>query len=742
MTVSLSLSTCQRLRRRATLLFIVFTYLTASLNWKTSAADDDLYDVVVYGGSSAGIAAAIQVKRMGGSVVVIEPSSRIGGLTTGGLGQTDIGNKAAIGGIAREFYQRVRQYYNRPENWRWETRQEYQDSGQSRTGANEDTMWTFEPSAALAIMQEWVREADIQVVLDQRLDRESTSTSTSTHDAERRATLRTSTSGSSSRVRGVTLDGNRIVSISTESGRTFRGRTFIDATYEGDLLAGAGISYTVGRESNEVYSETLNGVQTRQAKYHQFVPGVDPYVSAGDASSGLLPGIDASGPGEEGEGDSRLQAFCYRMCLTDQPDNRIPFMKPADYDPLVYELLLRNFEAGERGMPWINSGMPNRKTDTNNRTAFSTDYIGYNYDYPDGSYTQRDAIRQSHLNYQQGLMWTLANHPRVPDHVRQEVARWGMCRDEFEQGAGWQQQLYVREARRMLGATVMTQHHCQGREVAQNAIGLAAYTMDSHNVQRYVAANGQVLNEGDVEVGGFSPYGISYSALTPQASQCENLLVPVCLSASHIAFGSIRMEPVFMVLGQSAATAAMQAIEAKVPVQDIRYDALKERLIADGQVLTWTGPVQKLTVSLDPESLHGIVVDDEAATRTGFDAMSHLIGPFVAIGYRHDGNTDKGHQSIQFPVEIEKAGLYQVRISYTPNANRATNVPVTIHAGDKSHKVKVNERRRIEDGAIEQRAFTTIGEYNFPVGKALVEFSNADTDGFVVVDAVQLLPLE
>ncbi|MCC7335033.1 MAG: FAD-dependent oxidoreductase [Pirellulaceae bacterium] len=723
------------------LAFIVLTYLTASLNGEASAEDDRLYDVVIYGGSSAGIAAAIQVQRMGGSVVIVEPGNRIGGLTTGGLGQTDIGNKAAIGGIAREFYQRVRRYYDHPENWRWQSRQEYQDSGQTRTGANEETMWTFEPSAALAIMQEWVREDDIQLELDQRLDRTSTSAhdaerratlQSSNHDAERRATLRTS-----GRVRGVTLDGKRIVAIRTESGRTFRGRVFIDATYEGDLLAGAGISYTVGREGNDVYDETLNGVQTRQAIYHQFVPGVDPYVVSGDASSGLLPGIDANGPGEEGHGDSRLQAFCYRMCLTDHPENRIPFIKPAEYDPLVYELLLRNFEAGERGMPWINSGMPNRKTDTNNRTAFSTDYIGYNYDYPDASYEERDAIRRSHLIYQQGLMWTLANHPRVPDHVRQEVARWGMCRDEFEQGAGWQQQLYVREARRMLGATVMTQHHCQGREVAQDAIGLAAYTMDSHNVQRYVAANGNVLNEGDVEVGGFSPYGIAYGALSPKSSECENLLVPVCLSASHIAFGSIRMEPVFMVLGQSAATAAMQAIETNVPVQEIDFGVLKERLIADGQILTWDGPVKKPTVSLDPQSLDGIVVDDEAATRTGFDAMSHSIGPFVAIGYRHDGNTDKGHQSIQFPIMIEEAGLYQVRISYTPNANRATNVPVTVHAGDKSHKVKVDQR-----AAIEQGAFATIGEYHFPVGRALVEFSNAETDGYVVVDAVQLLPLK
>ncbi len=533
------------------------------------AADDEVVDVVIYGGTSAGIAAAIQVKRMGGSVVIVEPGRRIGGLTTGGLGQTDIGNKAAIGGIAREFYQRVRQFYNQPQNWRWQPSQEFRDSGQSRTAATEDTMWTFEPSAALSILEDWVREVGIPVNCDQRLDR-------------------THTSETNSRVRGVMLDGTRIVAISTESGQRYRGRVFIDATYEGDLLAGAGIPYTVGRESNQQYDETLNGIQTRHATYHQFVPGVDPYTVPGQVASGLLPGIDANGPGAEGSGDRRVQAYCFRMCLTDHPDNRIPFVKPDGYDRQVYELLLRNFEAGEQGMPWINSSMPNRKTDTNNRTAFSTDYIGYNYDYPEATYAERESIGQQHRVYQQGLMWTLANDPRVPQHIRQEVARWGMCRDEFERADGWQEQLYIREARRMIGHTVMTQHHCQGRQVAADAVSLAAYTMDSHNVQRYVDGKGDVRNEGDVEVGGFSPYAISYGSLTPQAEHCPNLLVPVCLSASHIAFGSIRMEPVFMVLGQSAATAAMQAIKADVSVQAIDYNVLREKLLADGQVLTWT----------------------------------------------------------------------------------------------------------------------------------------------------------
>lgn len=680
-------------------------------------ANELSYDVVVYGGTSAGIAAAVQVKRMGGSVVVIEPSRRIGGLTTGGLGQTDIGNKRAIGGIAREFYQRVRKHYDQTENWKWQSRQEYVDSGQSRSGANEDTMWTFEPSVALAIMNQLVRQNDIPVVLEQRLDR-------------------TPTSQDSNRVRGVISDGKRIVAMVTEGGQRYRGRVFLDATYEGDLLAGAGVSYTVGRESNELYSETLNGVQTNNAIYHQFVDGVDPYIVPGNASSGLLPGIDANGPGVEGSGDKRVQAFCFRMCLTDHPDNRIPFAKPDAYDPLVYEPLLRNFEAGEKGMPWINSSMPNRKTDTNNRLAFSTDFIGQNYDYPEASYTQRQQIAELHRQYQQGLMWTLANHPRVPQHVRQEVARWGTCRDEFERADGWQEQLYVREARRMVGATVMTQHHCQGREVASDAVGLAAYTMDSHNVQRYVDAKGQLKNEGDVQVGGFSPYAISYAALTPQAAQCDNLLAPVCLSASHIAFGSIRMEPVFMVLGQSAATAAMQAIKADIAVQDVPYEALKEQLLADGQVLSWSGPKRTSLQTLAPDTFEGIVVDDEQATRTGFDSLSRAIGPIVGTAYRHDGNTDKGSQAIRFPVDIKQAGKYEVRLAYSPNPNRATNVPLHIHVGDKTQTLHVNQRLPAN-----QPPFATIGTFDFPVGQVVFEFTNADTDGYVVVDAIQLLPL-
>ena len=538
-------------------------------------------------------------------------------------------------------------------------------------------------------------------------------------------------------MKGVRLDEGRIIAITTEADETFRGKVFIDATYEGDLLAGAGISYIVGREPNATYDETLSGVQTKQAIYHQFRPRVDPYITPGDPSSGLLPGIDPAGPGEEGQGDRRVQAYCFRMCLTDHPVNQIPFDKPTDYNPQLYELLFRNFEAGAKLTPWSNSAMPNRKTDVNNNRGFSTDFIGQNYDYPEASYEDRELIAARHRSYQRGLMWTLANHPRVPAPIRAEISRWGTCQDEFERKDGWQQQMYVREARRMIGDYVMTQHHCQGRVESKRSIGLAAYTMDSHHVQRHVDVDGYVKNEGDVQVGGFTPYPIDYGAIVPKKSECTNLFVPVCLSASHMAFGSIRMEPVFMVLGQSAATAAVHAIEEEVDVQDIDFQKLKSRLLEDKQVLVWTGPKRSAIVPIEISSLKGIVVDDVQVDHEGFDGISRSVPDFVGVGYRHDSNLAKGQQSVVYQVNIPQAGKYEVRLSWSRHANRATNVPVTIHHRDGSTTVKVNQRQKPKHGA-----FGSLGTFDFAQGKTRVELINADTDGHVVADALQFLLVE
>jgi len=525
-------------------------------------------DVVIYGGTSAGISSAIQTARLGKTVILIEPSRRLGGLTTGGLGQTDIGNKQVIGGIAREFYQNIRRHYEDSASWIWQDRSEYRDGGQTSTDNNEDAMWTFEPSAALKVFYNMIQDLDINIVYNQRLNRAS----------------------------GVSKYASTIKSISMESGERYYGKMFIDATYEGDLMAATGISYTVGREPNSQYGETLNGVQANNksttlsgylsanAINHNFVEGVDPYIIPGDSSSGILPGINP-GVEEDGSGDNHIQAYCFRMCLTDHPDNRIPFAKPEDYNEMDYELLFRNYEAGYNRIPWINSKMPNRKTDTNNRDGFSTDYIGHNYDYPEADYADRERIIQKHLSYQQGLMWTLANHPRIPTEIREEVSRWGTCKDEFNREDGWQQQLYIREARRMISDYVMTQKNCERIEIVSDGVGMAAYGMDSHHTQRYINSRGQVSNEGNVEAHVKAPFPVSYRSIVPKKEECTNLLIPLCLSATHIAFGSIRMEPVFMILGQSSALIACLAIEEGKAVQDLEYNRLKKELIKQAQII-------------------------------------------------------------------------------------------------------------------------------------------------------------
>jgi hypothetical protein len=425
-------------------------------------------------------------------------------------------------------------------------------------------MWVFEPSTAEKIFSEMARESGIAVIFGERLDLK----------------------------RGVVKQANRITSIRMESGVTFRAKVFIDATYEGDLMAKAGVKYAVGREGNDVYGETINGIQAVKATKNQLPSGIDPYVVAGDPASGLLPGVNKSAGGTDGKGDARIQAYCYRMCLTDVPENRIPIAQPSGYDERRYEILFRAIEAGQKDRFFKLSMMPNRKTDSNNESGISTDFIGMNYAYPDADYATRGKLAAAHEDWQRGLLWTLQNHPRVPDEIRAAYAKWGLPKDEFTDNAHWSRQLYVRESRRMLGQTVATEKSLRDDSGVAKSIGMGAYAMDSHNTQRYVDSSGHVRNEGDVQIRVPRPYRIDYGTITPKPEQCANLLVPVCLSASHIAYGSIRMEPVFMALGQSAGAAASLAIDANTSVQEVRYDILRQRLLADGQVLEWDQPSQ------------------------------------------------------------------------------------------------------------------------------------------------------
>ena len=691
--------------------FHPFLLTLASWSLLTSpapAADD--YDIVVYGGTSGGVAAGIQAARMGKSVVVIEPTKFVGGLTTGGLGATDIGNKRAIGGMSREFYHRIWQHYQKPGTWKQETREKYYSGKPHGNAADEETMWTFEPQVASLVYDTMLREAKVPVVCSERLDLDH----------------------------GVPKSGGRITAIRMESGRTFTGRMFIDATYEGDLMAKAGVKYHVGREANATYNETLNGIQVARATKHQFTHQPDPYVKPGDPASGLLPGIQKEDPGKDGDGDDRVQAYNFRMCTTDVAENRVPWPKPKHYDPARFELLLRNCEAGDLRPPWNPVWLPNRKTDTNNNFAVSTDNIGMSYDYPDGDYATRERIWQEHVDYQQGLMWTLANHPRVPEKLRAEFTRLGMAKDEFTDNSNWPRQMYVREARRMIGAYVMSEKNCLRKEVVADSVGMGAYNMDSHNVQRYVNKDGRVLNEGDIQTS-TRPYPVSYRSIHPKAAECANLLVPVCLSASHIAYGSIRMEPVFMVMGQSAATAAVHAIEEKTAVQNIDAAKLKARLLEDGQVLDFesAAPAPKKE-GVAKDKLPGVVVDDSEAEKEGFDAESTAASPFVGSGYAHDGHTEKGKQRATFTAKLPAAGRYEVRLAYTALNNRATNVPVKVKhaAGEKTLTVNQQKAPGI-DGL-----WVSLGNFAFEDNSGAVEISNAGTDGHVIIDAVQWLPVK
>lgn len=528
---------------------------------------DSEYDIVVYGGTSAGIIAAVHAARSDRSVILVEPTNHLGGLTTGGLGQSDIGIEGTIGGMSLDFYRRIRQYYKDSEVWAHQTWDEYMGRT-SRLQEDSEGMFGFEPHVARTVYERMLDEAGVPVVMGDRLILQR---------------------------RGVEKNEDRISAIVTENGNVYRGRVFIDATYEGDLLAMAGVSYDVGREANDKYDETLNGVQKERSHNHVFAADVDPYVQPGRPASGPLPGVHDEDPGVDGESDHRVQAYCFRMCLTDVPENQVPIEKPEGYDELRYELLFRNFEAGDDRMPWINSPMPNRKTDINNRLAVSTNNIGMNYDYPDGDYATRAAIIEDHRRYQQGHMWSMANHPRVPEHIRDEYSKWGLAADEFTDNGNWPPQLYIREARRMIGEYVMTESDCRRLRVAEDPVGLGSYNMDSHNVQRYITEEGLAQNEGNLEYTPNGPYAISYRALTPKRSECTNLLVPCAVSASHIAFGSIRMEPVFMLLAQSASAAADLALDRNGVVQDVDYADLRSRLLNDGQ---------KLDVDLDRWPAH------------------------------------------------------------------------------------------------------------------------------------------
>lgn len=497
------------------------------------------FDLVVYGATAGGVMTAVSGARHGLKTVLLEPGNHVGGMVTGGLSGTDMGKGEVIGGMALEFYWRMGKHYEMDRHL-------------------QQVAWMPEPGAGEKVMRQMLADAKVTVLHGHRLVEKT----------------------------GVRKSGTRVTEVVMENGARFRGKVFADCSYEGDLMAQAGVSYTYGREGQKDYGESLAGVLAH-TRNHNFA--VD--IPARDASGKLLPEVSAEPRGEPGSGDKKIQAYNFRVIATKVPANRVPWPKPANYDPARYELLARYLTAMTgymgRALTMNEVGLirviPNGKADLNNRGGFSTDYIGKNYDYPEGSYAVRARIWQDHIDYQQGFYYFLANDPRVPAALQAEAREWGLAKDEFTDTGHWPHQLYVREARRMVGGFVATQKDLQTERTKPDVIGMGSYNSDSHNVQRHISPEGFVVNEGNVEVP-VQPYQIPYRVLTPKASEAENLLVPVCFSASHVAYSSLRMEPQYMILGHAAGVAAALAVEKGVSVQAIPVAELQKTLLKEGGI--------------------------------------------------------------------------------------------------------------------------------------------------------------
>lgn len=637
----------------------------------TPAAQVIEADICIYGGTSGGVIAAVQAARMGKSAVVIEPGRHVGGMTASGLGATDSGHTDTIGGLAREFYRRVGQHYGISESF------------------------TFEPHVAEQVFLAFLQEAGVPVHYQQRLA-------------------------------AVAGKNQRITALTMESGDEFRAKMFIDATYEGDLLAMAGVSFIVGRESSAAYGESLNGIRPPSAPPEFLVP-VNPYVAPGDPGSGLLPFIQSGDGGSPGDGDHRIPAYNFRLCLTQVETNRMPILPPPGYEAARYELLGRYVQAlvNAGRAPKLSSflfivPMPNGKTDVNNTGAVSTDAIGMNYSYPTNSPAGRAVTQQEHEDYIRGLLHFLATDSRVPAGVRTNLLTWGLCRDEFKDTGGWPHQLYVREARRMVSDYVMTQSNCLGLVSVPDSIALSSYQIDSHHCQRF-AKDGIAVDEGAVGLEIGYPFPVSYRAIIPRAGECENLLATFCLSATHIAFSSCRMEPVFMMTSQSAASAAALAIDDDVSVQDLPYGKLRLQLMADRQVLQWDGSV------LDSEQPTGIT------TVGRWTSSSTLIG-YTGNNYLHDGNTNKGGKSVRYVPNLPASDTYTVYLRWTAHPNRAANVPLTLTYAGGITNLTVDQRYN-------SGVWMALATLPFAAGRtSSLLLRNNGTDGYVIADGAKWVP--
>lgn len=671
------------MKHLATILLALLLPMAASATPGTPPVQE--FDLVVYGGTAGGAVAAIAAADEDLSVALVEPRHHIGGMTSGGLGRTDFGNRSVIGGRSLQFYKRLGDHYG------------------------EEISWYFEPHVAERTLRDWLKQAGVALFFGSRLDT-------------------------------VEKDGTTIRAITLLNGTRFEAAAFIDASYEGDLLPRAGITYTWGREGRDVYDESLAG-RIEYSPSHQFDVPVDPYDENGE----LLPLIGEPDGLKPGEGDRKVQAYNFRLCLSSDPENQVPYPKPEGYDPDEWEIMRRYLAARpdlEMNEVMIVSPMPNNKTDINNRGPVSTDYIGASWDYPEASYEEQAQIWKDHERYVKSYLYFLANDPAVPEALQEEVNGYGLAKDEFTDTGHWPHQLYVREARRMVGTYVMRQKDLQDDREKKASIGMGSYNSDSHHVQRFVADDSplwdagtpSVLNEGDMQVG-VQPYEMSYYAFVPQAKECTNLLVGSTFSASHVAYSSMRMEPQYMIIGEAAGIAAALAILGDTAVQDIDVPALQKKLYEHGAVLHMAdAPV----LYAHAKDLPGITLDNNDAKVAGTWHTSFTVGRYVGFDYLHESNQADPGNRVRYTPELPADGWYEVRLSYTPHNNRARNARVVVQTAAGKEIITLNQRE--EPG--EHAPFVSLGTYAFKKGsEGYVEIQgHAEADGFVIADAVQWLP--
>jgi hypothetical protein len=671
--------------------------LLFALSFSAHAATEA--DVIVYGATPGGFCAAIAAAREGASVILLEPTDHVGGVNTGGLCFSDSNQtvRSTVLGLFEEWHSRIEK--------------DYQLRGIAlpyKVSEKDHKHWTYEPHVAAKITQQMLDEAGVKVLTKRVLQ-------------------------------SVAKEGKHITKLATSDG-DFAAKVFVDGSYEGDLMAAAGVSWTIGREGRKEFGEPLAGKQYSKAK----LP-----ISGLDAAGKPLPLITTKDAGPEYAGDKNVMVYSFRLCVTKDPANRVPFPQPANYNPARFEVLRRYFAQEKRPhLLWDLYPLPGNKFDANNGIGkqFSMGLVGACNGWSEADEAGRAKIWEAHKQYTLEMHHFLSTDPSVPEELRQQMAEIGLCRDEFTAYGHWSPQLYVREARRMIGEYIISQKDIMDKPQKDDPIIVSSFPIDSHDCQR-IGTQDMVMDEGTimpVRMAGRKhgyPYHIPYRAITPKAAECDNLLVPVALSCTHVGISSIRVEPTWMILGQSAGIAAALSAKQNISVQKLSYPALRDRLLAQKQVLDLpvlpdVPPEPKGAMDVAPKTLPGIVLDDTQAELKGQWSHSSGFKPHIGTGYLHDDKRADGQSIAIFRCKVPKSGRYDLRMAYSPHATRATKVPLTIECDGRKTDITVDQTQPLAAG----EAFRTIGSVELDGDfETVITLSNTDTDGFVILDALQLI---